>query len=100
MNGIERIKAERERQINKEGWTTDHDAGHRYGELAMNAAALAVWGTEAEVIVSETEHELGEKYDPWGLVGKHKGNEIRCLEIAGALIAAEIDRLQRTEGGG
>ncbi len=93
MNGVERISAERKRQIEKEDWTPEHDATHRYGELAINAAALAVWGTDAKVTNPETENEEGEPYDLWGLVEKHSANQLRCLEIAGALIAAEIDRI-------
>lgn len=93
MNGIERIEAERKRQIEQKGWTAEHDDEHTLGALAMNAAALAVWGTDA--VIRHSDSDKGEVYDPWGLVKKHRGKEIRCLEIAGALIAAEIDRLLR-----
>lgn len=34
MTGIERIAAERRRQIGEEGWTPEHDAQHVNGELA------------------------------------------------------------------
>ena len=38
--------------------------------------------------------EVGEHVpDGWGLVTKHRGDRVRQLTIAGALIAAEIDRL-------
>ena len=86
------IQAERQRQIDTEGWTAAHDDGHRYGALAIQAAALAVNHTDARVTVD------GEESDPWSLLckAKNKGT-VRNLTIAGALIAAEIDRLQRLE---
>ncbi len=82
MDGLERIAAERLRQIEK-GWTPQHDDDHFNGELAEAAGALAV---------------NREIRDNWGLVYKHRGNRLRQLEIAGALIVAEIDRLQRADG--
>lgn len=88
MNGAERIAAERERQ--KGQWPPEHDDRHTLGELAMNAVALAIEGTEAEIFHPHSGR--GEYYDPWGLVERHKNQTIRSLEIAGALIAAEIDR--------
>lgn len=39
MSGIELIAAERDRQINVEGWTADHDGQHTEGELALAAIA-------------------------------------------------------------
>lgn len=34
--------------------------------------------------------------NPWELVSKQSGDRLRTLNVAGAPIAAEIDRLQRT----
>jgi hypothetical protein len=87
MSGIERIAAERRRQVEAEGWTPEHDDGHRYGHLARAAAELAAEGTDMR-----TEDPDGP--DCWSLIRKHP-DRIRQLEIAGALIAAEIDRLLR-----
>ena len=92
MNGCELIAAERRRQVEFEGWSAEHDAGHDNGELAVAAAELAVDGTCA--VVREHEDE-----DNWGLVHMHghrgiKPDQVRALTIAGALIAAEIDRVQ------
>ena len=39
--GAEMIAAERRRQVEKEGWTAEHDSGHPSGELAMAAACYA-----------------------------------------------------------
>lgn len=97
--GIELIAAERKRQIEKEGWTPEHDEGHQYGDLAVHAAALAVMTTDALVVdpLGRGSLLVGEQdCDKWGLQQKHAGNEIRQLVIAGALIAAEIDRVLRT----
>lgn len=42
--GLELIKEERQRQIEKEGWTAEHDSHHTNGELA--AAAICYWTPE------------------------------------------------------
>lgn len=88
-SGIELIAEERWEQVYKHSWGMDHDADHQYGELAKNAAALAVIGTDADIT------EIGEPFeDDWGLCEKLKGDRLKALIVAGALIAAEIDRLQ------
>jgi hypothetical protein len=81
MSGIERIAAERQRQIDAEGWTAYHDDKHEYGEL-LEAAACYLG--------------VGDPVWPWQPESfRPVGNPIRNLEKAGALIAAEIDRLER-----
>lgn len=85
--GAEAIKRERLRQVTEEGWTPEHDdSEHNHEELAVRAAELALAGTSVELSLFAE--------DAWGLIEKHP-NRIRRLEIAGALIAAEIDRLAR-----
>lgn len=87
-DGVSRIAAERRRQIEVEGWTAEHDADittdgewHTSGQLAKAAACYAV-GDPAGW--------------PWGAAWWKPGaSRIRELEKAGALIAAEIDRLLR-----
>ena len=102
MDGIHLIKAERERQMaatgsHGEGWTPEHDDGHDRGELAITAACYAVQGTTAEVHQSQPSVR-GPDYciDAWpfGVCDdkRKKHSRIRQLTIAGALIAAEIDR--------
>lgn len=86
MSGADLITAERQRQIDVEGWTSEHDDLHQYGELAKKAAALAVSYTDAVVM------EDGDQILPW-----KEHPHPRSLVIAGALIAAEIDRLQRAK---
>jgi hypothetical protein len=41
MNGIERIAEERQRQIEVEGWTSEHDEQHIFGELSGAASCYA-----------------------------------------------------------
>lgn len=83
-DGARRIVDERERQ--KAKWSEDHDDDHTAGDLAVNAAILAVAGTDASVDDPDMER------DGWGLVEKYNDDLVRRLAIAGALIAAEIDR--------
>lgn len=80
------IDEERDRQMQK--WSSEHDDDHRHGELAIVAARMAVNGTDARVVG-------GDQQTTWGLLEKHKDDRIRQLVIAGALIAAEIDRYVR-----
>lgn len=96
LNGAERILIERQRQVDVEGFTAEHDDLHRDGVLAVIAAGLAVEGTDAEV-KDPLERVVGRE-DQWDLLDNHRHNRIRQLEIAGALIAAELDRELRREG--
>lgn len=108
--GAELIAAERRRQIEKEGWTPEHDDQHNDGELALAAALYAT----PERLYFKVEHSTGVSFgDPWPWAqhwdkrartkeGKLKSyastpidDRVRQLEKAGALIAAEIDRLLR-----
>ena len=98
MTGVELIEAERTRQVEEEGWTPEHDDGHRYGEIAVAAAELAVDGTDSWVTDSYADY-VG-PVDMCGSLAKfgHQGTApdyVRTLVIAGALIAAEIDRVRR-----
>lgn len=89
--GAEAIVRERERQVTQELYDGNHDDGHRHGQLAICAAVLATKHTNAQI-------RLGGEDIPdwWNLALKHQ-DPLRRLEIAGALIAAEIDRLRRRE---
>jgi hypothetical protein len=91
-DGAELIAAERRRQIANEGWTPEHDDGHIHNQLARAAAsyiAITVWPDSYEA----------ENFWPWDLGNfKPTADPVRNLVKAGALIAAEIDRLQREAG--
>jgi len=92
QTGSELISAERKRQIEKDGYDAKHDDIHKSGEIlkaaiayastevpdrGFNASALDIWPWEFEYFKNE--------------------NPLRNLVKAGALIAAEIDRLNRSE---
>jgi len=85
--GIELIEQERERQIHVEGWTSEHDDKHVNNELALAAACYAVPDTFSQGYWPPT----------WDLSWYKSTTRIRDLVKAGALIAAEIERLQRIE---
>lgn len=104
MTGIELITAERTRQMEQEGWTAAHDDTHRLGELSEAACAYSAIASAqargasaeefpADMMISEGEWPWGEEW--W----KPSSDPIRNLVKAGALIAAEIDRLSRAKGG-
>ena len=89
-SGVDLIAVERQRQVEREGWTTEHDAMHAGGELACAAACYAlapIWREHSDFLLHLW---------PWdGAWWKPTPDDrVRELVKAGALIAAEIDRLQ------
>lgn len=93
MPGVQMIAAERQRQIVAEGWTPEHDDGHRAAELATAAACYAL---EAGFPRTHSHMNIPPRNWPWDSTWwKPTGDQVRDLVKAGALIAAEIDRLQR-----
>jgi hypothetical protein len=94
--GIELIAEERQRQIEKECWTPKHDDQHNTGDLAHAATAYA----SAELYRRTTSEGYDNTPHIWPFERKWwkptPKNRIRELQKAGALIAAEIDRLQRS----
>lgn len=88
VDGVGLIAAERQRQIEHEGWSKDHDADdHDTGELGLAAAAYALEAVRPA-------RELNRAIWPWDETWWKPKDPIRNLVRAGALIAAEIDRLQ------
>lgn len=102
LTGVEHIAAERQRQIEKEGWTAEHDRQHVGGELAMVAALYAAPKRLYEQNFNNREDYIAFQ-DPWPRSWacrydkREKHSRLRRLEIAGALIAAEIDRISVEE---
>ena len=108
--GVDRIAAERLEQREKHGYWDDHDDDHDAGEIALVASLLAG---------DEHAYEDGHGYEGpnWGVDLKWKfareqtnasatdaegvriDGRIHELTVAGALIAAEIDRLLRIRDG-
>lgn len=117
-SGVELIAEERRRQIEVEGWTPEHDDEHTNGELARAAICYArpspkggkrlkdewpwdmSWWKPALPEMTEHFHGREQAGDPVGISindeAWRKAN-IRNLVKAGALIAAEIDRIMRME---
>jgi hypothetical protein len=122
--GIELIAEERQRQIEVEKWDYSHDEVYKNGEMVGAAACYAVnalnkqHGTGfARVEVHRPAESgflsgnTGDRGDrrlqpakwvdawPWDKEWdkRHKHDKARSLVIAGALIAAELDRLNNSK---
>ena len=109
--GAELIAQERQRQIDVKGWDAEHDDEHTEGELAMAAVCYA----SPRLIYTRDERATGVMFfDPWPWEDRYdkryryptgntlpkpsgysKEERLEFLVKAGALVAAEIDRLQR-----
>jgi hypothetical protein len=98
MSGADLIAIERERQIKEEGWTVEHDAHHTKGQLAMAACAyaatqnIAISAPKVGLFVTIKRECLWPFHPNWFKPSFSK-NRVRELVKAGALIAAEIDRI-------
>jgi hypothetical protein len=93
MSGAELIAQERKRQVNDEGWTSMHDNQHKNGELASVAVCYIL---NAVYNFNQIEHRPGVWWpNNWDVKFWKPRDQISDLVRAGALIAAEIDRLQR-----
>jgi hypothetical protein len=93
--GAELISTERQRQITEEGWSAASDDEHTCGELALAGAAYALTGIE-DIAERPLRAEIRRLF-PWSLDWLKPRNPVRDLTRAGALIAAELDRLLRTD---
>ena len=94
------IAEERLRQVSQEGWSPEHDDKHVRGDLAFAAVGYAqLAGKIANVGVQNVEMASKPWCWPWAEKWwKPSEDPVRNLVKAGALIAAEIDRLQRQGG--
>jgi hypothetical protein len=98
MSGIELIMAERDRQIHIEGWLPEHD--DRHNECELLDAAFCYGGMAGSQVMDDDGGEEAQfaLLETWPFaVGQWKPDPdpVRNLVKAGALIAAEIDRLLR-----
>lgn len=87
-DGVAAIAAERRRQVEAEGWTVEHDDTHANGEMAAAAVCYAFTAVRSP-------HYIHGIIWPWSGEWWKPGDKRRNLVKAGALIAAEIDRLDR-----
>ena len=89
------VLAERQRQIEAEGWTPEHDDAHHDGTLAQAAGCYATWAFEGEQLPNWV--PTGWPWaDSWWKPSTPRLNLIR----AGALILAELERLDRASAHG
>lgn len=88
------VVAERLRQVEAEGWSHEHDDKHALGEMALAAATYAV---HAAFLALPTGGlgPLMDKLWPFGWGWWKPKDARRDLVRAGALILAEIERLDR-----
>lgn len=105
--GAQLIAEERERGVKQEGWTAKHDDGHTSRELARAAQTYVdhyvgrAGLIEMKIITpanyrKETIMSWGDRW-PFTKSWWRPKDPVTTLVKAGALIAAEIDRLQRAQ---
>jgi hypothetical protein len=100
MTPLDEIAAERRRQVETgpggEAYSAEHDDQHDMGELAGAAASYAI--SAMAKLMPAPAHELQKMAAAMWLLPdevKQKHGARRMLVIAGALILAEIERLDR-----
>lgn len=105
MTGIELIAEERQRQIDVEGYTAQHDSNHKVSEFIYAAIAYAESAKVSanseglglsDLEIGRRKAEMG-RFFPWGADSFKPTTCRRDLIKAGALIAAAIDRLNQNE---
>lgn len=103
ISGAQQIADERARQKGTEGYESAHDDTHTDGAIAFAAVAYALPDDRRKhaSFAANCGDELKDVpfLWPWEIADwkPTPGNRVRELVKAGALIAAEIDRLQRLE---
>ena len=98
-SGTFQIREERVRQMQVEGWTKEHDDEHDDAEM-VKAARAYLWVALCETSFGANSEDFRIVPNDWPENWDHvwfkpSNDPIRNLVKAGALIAAEIDRLQR-----
>ncbi|WP_448196086.1 ead/Ea22-like family protein [Raoultella planticola] len=96
------VLAERQRQVTTEGWTPEHDDKYEHGQLAGAASCYARHvNSRGWVFHSDPDNYRQEPEStnwPWHHDWWKPTNPRRDLVKAGALILAEIERLDRAAG--
>ncbi|KAB1444168.1 hypothetical protein [Bordetella bronchiseptica] len=82
------VLAERQRQISAEGWTPEHDDKNTAEQLALAAVCYAL--PQGDYTIPEPP-----EFWPWDVAWWKPGDRRRELVKAGALVLAEIERLDR-----
>lgn len=96
------VLAERRRQVEQEGYDPEHDDEHPNGEIAAYAAFYAMPPAAREWPATETGYgdTLAQAIVPEGWPIPPNGERRRELVKAGALILAEIERIDRATAKG
>lgn len=92
MTGIELITEERRRQIAEEGWDEAHDDNHQPQDALACAGASYALPQRLRPVLGRVPTSWPWDSEWWKPT---PDNRVRELVKAGALIAAEIDRIQR-----
>jgi hypothetical protein len=101
MTILKEIAAERVRQIDKEGFDTNHDDHHSDGSLSLAAMCYCMSAAiAARTNPSEEQYKVTPKAEfwPWSLHWWKPKSPRRDLIRAAALIVAEIGRIDRAAG--
>lgn len=89
------VIAERQRQVETEGWTPEHDDEHAKGEMARAAACYVLVAAATLAPLKTAARHVVEWLWPWDARWWKPTDRRRDLVKAGALIIAEIERLDR-----
>jgi hypothetical protein len=90
------VIGERRRQQLSEGFSDSHDDKHNYGELADAAATYAMRPSFRRLEMSPyDQRKIWQSLWPWEVKWWKPKDRRRDLVRAGALIIAEIERLDR-----
>lgn len=101
------VLAERQRQVDVEGWDANHDDNNNRGDMARAAACYALvagscqgWSasTYAGMPAPNSDPDGDEIWWPWDRKWWKPKNPRRDLVRAAALILAEIERIDRASG--
>lgn len=92
------VLAERRRQIEAEGWAPEHDDEHDQGQLSAAAVSYAALAC-AETFTGELGDTPAPATWPWDQSWWKPAGPRRNLVKAGALILAEIERMDRASSG-
>ena len=95
MKALDEIAHERRRQISSEGWSPAHDDEHAKGEMASAAACYALPQDQRWNLDARDYRKIIEHIWPWNARWWKPGDRRRELVKAGALIVAELERLDR-----
>lgn len=97
--GVTAIAQERRGQIEREGYAPSEDDEYTGGELVQAAVAYALWGVSgAETDADRRAHLAVHWPGTWNPAAFKPRDDRANLVRAGALIAAELDRMDREEG--